>query len=200
MNKVVAIIPAREGSKRLPCKNKKMFCGKPLIAWTIETALNFAMIDEVLISSDDLDILRISSGYFDISTKLKFIQRPKHLCQDNTMVWEVVQHACSGYDDDTIIILLQPTSPLRTLEDLESVWQLFKDGQCQHGVVSGFWEYPSHYIHINGAIYLYYLSDIIENKNFMSTGTIFYLMPKERSIDIDLQSDFDLAEEYMKRR
>ena len=199
--KIVAVIPAREASKRLPHKNKKMMCGKPLIVWTLEEAIKCDFIDEILVSSDDLDILRISSGYFDIcKERLKFIQRPKDLAQDYTPIAKVVEHACSGYPDDTIIILLQITNPLKLASDIRKAYRLFEISDKQLGVVGVFYEFPSRFIRLNGSIFIQHYATICNTRSFIHNGTIIYVMPKERSVDIDLQSDFDLAEGYLKEQ
>jgi CMP-N-acetylneuraminic acid synthetase len=197
-SKVVAIIPARKASKRLPNKNIKLLCGKPLITYTIEEALKVDFIDEIIITTDDSEVVRIIIK--NLQPKIKIIHRPPELAKDKTPIWEVVEHACQDYNDKIIIILLQPTSPLRTKEDIEDAYKIFDLNVYRFAVVSGFWEYPSHYIHINGAIYIHYLELIVSCKTFIFKNTIFHMMPKERSVDIDLQSDFDLAERYMRMR
>ncbi len=117
-SKVVAIIPARKGSKRLPGKNKRELCGKPLIEYTIEETLKCAFIDEIIITSDDIDILGISHKY--LWKKIRFSNRPEKLAQDDTPIDDVVLHELETYSDLTTVILLQPTTPLRTSYELFS--------------------------------------------------------------------------------
>ena len=110
--KIVGIIPARGGSKGIPRKNIKMLAGKPLIAYTIEAAIKSKMIDKVILSTEDAEIAMVAKKY-----GAEVIKRPLELAQDDTKTAPVVAHVItelehSGYSPD-IIVLLQPTSPLR---------------------------------------------------------------------------------------
>lgn len=197
-NKICAIIPCRKGSKRLPNKNKKIFIDRPLICWTIEELLKCRFIDEIVISTDDSDIINITLKYKN--PKLKIVHRPKNLAKDKTLIWEVIKHAFQGEPQNTIILCCQVTNPLKLYTDIEKSYQLFIDGNEQFSVVGAYYEFPMRYIKLNGSIFIQRLSTIIHTKSFINQGTILYLMPKERSVDIDLQSDFDLAERYMRLR
>ena len=111
---IVAIIPARSGSKGIPNKNLKDVGGKPLICWSIEAAIQSKYINKIVVTSDGDDILEISSKYEEVTA----LKRPERLAQDNTPTTPVVTHALESLaiDQDTFeyLILLQPTSPLRT--------------------------------------------------------------------------------------
>ena len=118
-NSFLAIIPARSGSKRLPDKNILDLLGKPLIGWTIEAATNSKYVDHVVVSTDSQKILNISEKF---GVKVPF-KRPAELAYDNSSSMDVVIHAITElknigkkYD---YIILLQPTSPLRTCDDID---------------------------------------------------------------------------------
>ncbi len=115
----LAIIPARGGSKRLPRKNILNLAGKPLIAWTIEAALQSKYIDKVLVTSNDDEILKVSNDY-GAST----IKRPMHLSQDNSTSFEAISHAIENTQEFDYIVLLQPTSPLRTSGHIDEAIQL----------------------------------------------------------------------------
>lgn len=123
--KLLVIIPARGGSKRLPGKNIKNFCGKPLIAWTIETAKNSKYVDRVIVSTDDKKIAATAKKY---GAEVPFI-RPKDLATDTALTVDVIMHAISYMNDKEkyepdFICLLQPTSPIRNAVDLDKACEL----------------------------------------------------------------------------
>ena len=226
---ILGLIPARGGSKGLPRKNIKPLLGKPLIAWTIEQALESKYIDRLIVSTDDIEIAEISKKY---GAEVPFI-RPKKLAEDNAKGIYVVLHVINWlkvndkqkqYD---LMILLQPTSPLRTKEDInEAIEYLFlKEAKAIVSVCEvdhhPFWantlpedgcmkdfirkeiinknrqELPVYY-RLNGAIYLAYCNYIKQCKGFIGKETFAYKMPKERSIDIDDKIDFKLAKILIK--
>jgi len=199
--KVVAIIGARAGSKRLPNKNKKELLGKPLICYTIDQALECEFIDEIILTTDDKEILEIvENKYNHYIQKIKLIERPSELAQDDTPSWKYIQHALKDYDQNTHVIILQPTSPLRTVEDIRMAYSVFQMGECKFGVVSAYWEYPMKELKLNGAIYINWLNSIVICRTFIFPATIFYLMPKERSVDIDTIRDWRYAENILRNR
>ncbi len=113
MSKTIAIIPARGGSKRIPRKNIIDFCGKPLIAWSIEQALASDKVDAVYVSTEDMGIKRVAEDYGAI-----VLDRPVELAQDDTTLEETVLDALKDIECDRIVIL-QPTSPLRLPGDID---------------------------------------------------------------------------------
>jgi len=124
-NKVLAVIPARGGSKGIPRKNIIEFYGKPLIAWTIESSINSPYITKTIVSSDDYEILNIAKAY-----QADTIKRPDNLATDFTTSEPVVKHAIDklrskGLDFD-YITLLQPTSPLRDVSDINNAISFFQ--------------------------------------------------------------------------
>ena len=217
---ILAIIPARGGSKRLPGKNTLPINGKPLIYWTVKAALESHYIDKVIISSDDLDIKKLSLNY-----GVDFINRPKELSSDDSTTISVVFHVIEQLDKKyDFIILLQPTSPLRNYLDIDKAIRLLDEKQsdavisvCELGhpllfsntlPLDGSMEkfitdemknkrtqdFPTFY-KINGAIYLCCIDRLVKEKTFFIKDNIFsYIMNKERSIDIDDKFDFKLAE------
>jgi len=219
---ILGLIPARGGSKSLPRKNIRPLLGKPLIAWTIEQALVSKYLDRVVVSTDDEKVANISKKY---GAEGPFM-RPKELATDEAKGIDVVLHAIdwiekSGNSYD-LIMLLQPTSPLRTSEDIDKAIKLLFSKKAQ-AVVSvceaehhPYWsnilpengcmrdfiktenmnknrqELPVFY-RLNGAIYLACWDYLKNERSFFGKNTFAYIMPKERSIDIDNEVDFELA-------
>lgn len=220
--KILALIPARQGSKRIPNKNTLELCGKPLLAWTILSAINSDLITDVIVSTDSDTIKSISEKF---GAKVPFL-RPKYLASDTASTDAVILHAIEqlGLEDSDIIIILQPTSPLRNSKDIDAALNLLiKEDlmgvvsvcECQH---SPLWsntlredhlmddfidqdilskrsqELPIYY-RLNGAIYAYRVSYFAKHKKRVYSNKVkAYIMPFERSIDIDYPIDFSLAE------
>ncbi len=225
-NKIIAIIPARGGSKEIPRKNIRLMSGKPLIALSIEAALKSKCIDRVVVSTEDKEIAEISREY-----GAEIIERPKELAKDESSTIDAILHAlevlkAENYNPD-IIILLQPTSPLRNAEDIDSAIELFLNSDCESVVSvrevghSPYWCFEiedgylkslfgDEYLRMrrqelekvympNGAIYISTPENLRKYKGFYCLRTIPYIMPPERSIDIDNEIDLMLAELLMKR-
>jgi CMP-N,N'-diacetyllegionaminic acid synthase len=117
---VIAVVPARAGSKGLPGKNTRTLCGKPLIAWTIEAGLKSQYIDFVVVSTDSKDIATIAENY---GATIPFL-RPPELATDKTTSIEVIRHVIDYYNSTEnkqfeYVVLLEPTSPLRDEGDLD---------------------------------------------------------------------------------
>jgi len=222
---ILGLIPARGGSKGLPRKNIIPLLGKPLIAWTIEQALASKYLDKVVVSTDDEEITKISKKY---GAEVPFM-RPKELAKDNTKGIDVVLHAINWLKENdkrkqyNLIMLLQPTSPLRKSEDIDKAIELLflkeakaivsvcevdhhplwsntlPEGGCMKNFIKqeiinkNRQELPIFY-RLNGAIYLAYCNYIKQRKSFMGKETFAYIMPKSRSVDIDNEIDFKLAE------
>jgi N-acylneuraminate cytidylyltransferase/CMP-N,N'-diacetyllegionaminic acid synthase len=227
--KILALIPARGGSKGLPRKNIVPLLGKPLIAWTIEEALSSKYLDGVIVSTEDEEIARIARKY-GAETPFK---RPKQLARDSSKGIDVVLHAIDWFKKKgnryDLLMLLQPTSPLRTVEDIDGSVEYFftKQGNVVVSVCeaehSPLWtntlpddmcmknfinlkfgglnrqELPKYY-RLNGAIYLSFCDHLQREKSFFGKGTSAYIMPKEKSVDIDGNFDFNLAEFILSRR
>ena len=225
-NKIIAIIPARGGSKGIPKKNIKPLLGKPLISYSIEHARKSKYINKVVVSTEDKEIGEISKEY-----GAEVIERPKELAKDGSPTIDAVFHAMDvlGANNFTlkIIVLLQPTSPLCNVEDIDNAIELFLKNDCE-SVISvceighpPYWSFkiedgflkllfgdkywrmgrqdlPKVYSP-NGAIYVS-TPEILHNyKDFYCSKTIPYIMPIERSVDIDNEVDFMLAELLMKK-
>jgi len=222
---ILAIIPARSGSKRLPGKNLIEFGGKPLIAWSIEAALQSKYLDDIVVSSDCDNILEISSE-FDIKT----IKRPKSLATDSSSSSKVVSHVINTlkkkgqfYD---FFVLLQPTSPLRGYEDIDSACNIIFENDASalisvyktdSKMLKAFSENEQGFIECisnnkypfmreqdlpkvymsNGAIYMVEVKEFIKNNSFFTNRTASYIMNKEKSFDIDILSDLKAAKKFI---
>jgi len=228
--KILAIIPARGGSKGVPGKNIRLLNGKHLICHTIEEALKSKYLDRVFVSTDDAVIARISSN-----CGANVIQRPQELAQDDSSIIDVIFHAIEVVKDEftfipDIVIRLQPTSPLRDVNDIDAAIELYINNKCDSVSVismckvehSPYWcfkfdddhefkplfgdkylrmrrqELPEIY-RPNGSIYITSLSNLNKNKEFYCDYIIPYIMPVERSIDIDEEIDFVIAEQLIKK-
>jgi N-acylneuraminate cytidylyltransferase len=214
--KVIAIIPARGGSKGIPKKNLVNFLGKPLLQWSIEAALNSKYITDVVVSSDDDDILRISQKHNNVIP----IKRPKELALDTSRTEPVLAHVIESLKGTTFdyLILLQPTSPLRKSDDIDEAFnkllasyanslisvcsnnyhpykslRINNEGFLE-GIINNEYpffprqELPQTYS-ANGAIYIIKVKDFIKNHSLITSKTLYFKMSIERSLDIDSKID-----------
>ncbi|HLG03170.1 MAG TPA: acylneuraminate cytidylyltransferase family protein [Bacteroidia bacterium] len=229
-NRILALIPARGGSKAVKKKNIHLLNNKPLIAYSIETALASGIFDKVLVTTDNEEIAGIARDY---GAYVPFL-RPAELAQDDTTDLPVYKHAITWLQENDqyvpdIIAWLRPTCPLRTPEDIRSAVALLKASssdwvrsvcEAEHhpywmysldnGKLNSFIEnidLKKYYrrqllppvFRLNGAVDVTWRETIME-KNLLYTGNISgYVMPGERSIDIDTILDFALAEQYLKQ-
>ncbi|KOY43221.1 CMP-N-acetlyneuraminic acid synthetase [Vibrio parahaemolyticus] len=218
--KVIAVIPARGGSKRLPGKNIRQLGDKPLIAWSIEAAKTSKYIDRVIISTDCEDIANIAQLY---GGDVPFL-RPQELSGDTASSNGVILHALEHIDESfDYVVLLQPTSPLRKAEDIDILLESFDEKTegvvsvcpCEHSplwantlpddmTMGNFFpesvigkrsqDLPDYY-RLNGSIYAFKVDSFVENNGiFYSDKVKAYNMPVERSVDIDTIVDFHIAE------
>lgn len=216
--KILAIIPARGGSKGVPGKNVKELAGKPLITWTIEAARHSKYIDRLILSSEDSEIIEIAKQY---GCDVPFT-RPIELAQDDTPTMDVIMHVIEQCEDFDYIVLLQPTSPLRTTEDIDGCIQKLIENKADFCVSvteaakSPYWMYtmkddrmyplmqqeqmktrrqelPVVYA-LNGAVYVAKTDALLIEKSFLNERTIGYTMPQEKSFDIDTITDFKICE------
>ncbi len=141
---VIAIIPARGGSKGLKNKNIKHLCGKPLIAWTIEKAKLSKYIDTVLVTTDDPKIAGIAK---DFGAEVPFL-RPKNISKDSSPTFDAVMHAISFYKDKNMnydyIVLLEPTSPLREDSDIDNILKKLDDSKVNYDAIVSVGEIGEH--------------------------------------------------------
>lgn len=205
--KTIAVIPARGGSKGLPGKNIIEFHGKPLICWTVEAALDSRCFDAVLVSTDSQEIadIAVASG-----ASVPWL-RPPHLSTDEATTMDAVVHALDQSPADTVVVL-QPTSPLRTAEDIRicvemhretgkpvvsvteaKPWIFVKAGDS----VKPAFDFAARrqdadYVSPNGAIYVF-SADYARSGRQWWLDAMPYLMPTARSIDIDTPTDLVIA-------
>ncbi len=221
--RLLAIIPARGGSKRLPHKNILDFKGQPMIVRSIEAGLQSKYVDRVVVSTDSEEIANISIQY---GADVPFL-RPLDLATDQAKSIDVILHTITQLEKDKdfyeYIVLLQPTSPLRTAENIDGaveyllekkansvisvtevehspLWSnvLPKDG-CMNGfmrdeIINKRSQDLEKYFRLNGAIYICKMESLLSEKSFFLKDNIFaYVMDKKDSIDIDDELDFIVA-------
>ena len=224
---VTALIPARGGSKRLPRKNVKLLHGKPLIAWSIEVAKASKYIDRVIVSTDDEEIKKISEQY---EAEVPFL-RPEHLSNDHASSFDVIKHTINSLQLDRsneLIVLLQPTSPLRLVSEIDTALEFFVQKNAK-GVVSisetehsPMWsntlpengcmadfirpevqgkrsqDLPT-FFRLNGSIYIYEtLALVKQNKLFYDENVYGFQTSLETAVDIDTELDFLIAEAILR--
>ncbi len=222
----LAIITARGGSKGLPNKNVLDLHNKPVIAYSIEAALQSKHIDRVIVSTDDTNIANIAQKF---GAEVPFI-RPPDLATDTVPHLPVLQHAITFLEKKEAcqidaIVLLQPTSPLRTSQDIDAAIELFlrhsadsvvsveptifiveeqSDGKLRSVMNQRVGHFhrqsPNKLYNLNGAIYVVARNEIVERNRMMGERTYPYVMARNRSIEIDDQDDFDLIARILERR
>ncbi len=227
---VLGLIPARGGSKGIKKKNIRHLLGKPLISYTVECARACSFIDKPIVSTDDSEIAEISRKW---GAEVPFI-RPPELAKDDTPMLPVMQHAVQSVEEIyrervKILVLLDPTSPLRKVKDVEEALSLFHhDGACQ-AVVSGCEAHRSPYFNmvcledgfvqilmptdrdigcrqecppvydLDTTVWIYSREAIMDIGKRIPPRTRLFLVPEERSIHIDTELDFKIVEFLMKQ-
>lgn len=221
--KNIAVIPARSGSKGLKDKNIKLLNGKPLIWYSIRAALGSGLFDEVMVSTDSEKYAEIAR---DCGASVPFL-RSKSTSEDKASSWDAVKEVLDNYSIKGVqfdnVMLLQPTSPLRTAEDIVEAFKIMEKNNAasvvsvcevdhsplwcntlpESGCLEGFLRpeaantigrqgLPTYY-RINGAIYLTKISEVL-GKNLYTDSGFAYVMPRSRSVDIDTELDFKMAE------
>jgi CMP-N,N'-diacetyllegionaminic acid synthase len=228
---ILGLVTARGGSKGIPGKNVKLLAGKPLIRWTIDEACKSRLISRLLVSTDDEEIRSVSLAG---GAEVPFL-RPTEIAGDTSPHIEVMIHTLDwlkneqNYQPD-YVLLLQPTSPFRTVQDIDGVLQMAMDnpevdaliGVCEaenhpflikkldhRGKLEDYLQSELAYLRrqdlppayvINGAIYLNKPSSLRRERKMVPTGSLAYIMPKERSLDVDTPWDFHVAELIMNER
>ena len=217
--RVLAVVPARGGSKGVPRKNIRVVGGQPLIGWTLEAARGSKYIDRVVVSTDDAEISDVVEGY----GRGIALRRPAELATDEAGSQGVVLHAldaCPGFD---LGVLLQPTSPLRTAQHIDAcLEQLTNRGVDSCISVSAASESPEWMFRIdeqgrmspllepgeravrrqdaprlylpNGAVYAFSIAWFRQAQRFLDPDTLAYVMPGDRSLDIDTEADLAVFE------
>lgn len=161
---ILCIIPARGGSKGLPGKNIMEIAGKPLIGWTIEQALACKYIDTVIVSTDDDEIAEISKSF---GAEVPF-KRPEELARDGSPTMDTVFHAIDYFENNArffdILVLLEPTSPLRKRNDLDDAIESLVDSEANADSIVSVGEVHLENPHITKMIVNGYVTPLIESK------------------------------------
>jgi CMP-N,N'-diacetyllegionaminic acid synthase len=214
--RVLGLIPARGGSKGLPGKNILPVKGRPLISWSIQAGREARSIDRLVLSSDDPAIMKAAAGE---GCEVPFT-RPAELATDTAGAIDVVLHALDALPGFDYVVLLQPTSPLRTAADIDAAcalvasgapacvsvapvdqhpWWMFQIGAGARleplvrgaSLTARRQDLPEVYA-LNGAVYVADATWLRASRNFVTSETVAHVMPAERSLDIDSRADFDL--------
>jgi len=221
---LIAIIPARGGSKSIPRKNIVDFCGKPLIAWTIEQALKSKYVKDVYVTTDDKEIADVSEKY-----GAKIIWRPEALATDTATSEDALLHAIAEIEKAKkmdLVVFLQATSPLRDKYDIDSAIDKFfadeADSLFSATILEDFciWEIYDNemksvtfdyknrgrrqdrkpYYLENGSIYIFKPEIIKQYNNRLGDKIVFYPMPLWKSYEIDSPEDVEICEYFMQNK
>ncbi len=222
----VAIIPARGGSKGIVKKNIRLLGGKPLITHTIQAAKKSHNIQHIIVTTDDSEIAEIA-----ISEGVMVIKRPPEISTYESPTIDAIFHVLTKCEEldihPDIVLLLQPTSPLRTTEDIDAALTTFQQIPCDSLISVSqtphppYWDMTINEMYIkpifdpeflrkrrqdlpqayvpNGAIYIASPDQLKRERSFYGERILPYIMPRERSIDIDSELDLILAELIMKK-
>ena len=216
--KILTVIPARQNSKRLRDKNIKLWNGKPLIHWTIKSALKSKYDQKIIFSSDSTEYNKIA---LKSGANVPFV-RPRELAKDNIQTKDVVINIIKYFEKKNIffdlILLLQPTSPLRSHIDIDKALDIFfkknlnslVSANRTSNVSRNYISFDNKNIFkkyitdskikieneaiLNGSIYICDMKNFLKYKNFILPKTYVFLMEKHKSIDIDNIFDFYLSE------
>jgi len=228
--KVLAIVPARGGSKRLPGKNLRSVGGKPLLTWTLAASVGAATVDRTVLSTDDEELVvsAAQQGFTDV------LMRPATLASDDATTESVITHVIDTLKDQGdefgYLVLLQPTSPLRTARHIDQAFAVVKEKNAlgaaslcrtehprewmgklsEDGLLDSFicetsLQYQSQvfapsYL-VNGAIYIVSVKEFLAQKTvFLPSGMAAFVMAREDSVDIDDAYDLRLADWLMRQR
>lgn len=223
--RVLGVVPARGGSKGIPRKNLAPLAGRPLLAWTADAALAASSLHRVILSSDDPEILA-AGREFGLDTPFT---RPAELATDAVSAVLVAAHALETLPEYTHVVLLQPTSPLRTAADIDACVRLCLQRRApacvsvcaadkspewmyrlsEGGGITPVLDWPDPLRQrqdllptyaVNGAVYVAARGWLRERRGFVGPGTLGWVMPKERSVDVDDMVDLMLCEALLKWR
>lgn len=217
----IAIIPARGGSVRLPRKNIRIFHGRPILAYTIDAALASKRFERVVVSSEDEEILDVACRYgAEIHTRSMDLARDKSRVVD--VCFQVLKnHLSMGYSYG-VLACLYATAPMRTANDIQKVLDLLQHPKCNYAMAATeFSHYPHQAMKVaqnefvepmwpdlvrkrsddvgafvagNGSTYCVDVSEFMRTLDFYGPGMRVHMMPCERSVDIDTEEDWRLAE------
>lgn len=202
---ILGVISARGGSKGIPKKNIQLLVGKPLITWTIKSAQQSIYLDRFIVSTDDKKIAKISKLF-----GAEVLMRPPELATDTSPIIDTLQHIQKKIDFD-LLVLLQPTSPIRNKGRIDEVITYHINNFCCHSTATGrmcsCFPYGTNtsrrqdreYFYDDGSIY-------VVHKNLIEQGLLFddvvgkFITTKEENMEIDDEFDFWLCEQILKKR
>ena len=203
---IFGVIPARGGSKGIPQKNVRQVCGKPLIAWTIEAAQQSVLLDRWVVSTEDPEIARISRRY-----GAEILNRPPQLATDTTPTLHVLKHALDHVSAD-IVVLLQPTSPIRSSGLIDRCIRQFQDTQADSlatGFMCKYQEYAlgnnlrrqdrAGFFYDDGNVYVLRAAIVSAGEQF-GEKIERVLLDREQNIEVDDFFELWLAEKVLERR
>jgi len=228
---VIAIIPARGGSKGLPGKNIKNLCGKPLIAWSIQAGLGSKYIDEVMVTTDSEEIALIAQA---AGASVPFL-RPPELASDISTTFETVKHVIEYYEAEfcrqfDYIVLLEPTSPLREIDDLDGMIEKINSVEGRYDAIVSLGEVHDHPSIMKrivgndiepyckelakatrrqdnenayfpyGVAYIVKKKTLLEEESFYPNRTTYWLIKRHQCFEIDDIYDFLVVENIMKQK
>ncbi|MFS1874869.1 cytidylyltransferase domain-containing protein [Enterovibrio norvegicus] len=223
----IALITARGGSKGLPGKNIYPLAGKPLLAWSIDAAKESGLFEDVYVSTDCPDIASVALKF-----GAKVIERPPELATDNASSHCVIEHAIEelALKSSDRVMLLQPTSPLRTVADIKQSFEVYDHNETcscvisvyepdntpakaykilESGEITGLVSAEAPYtrrqdlprcFQPNGAIYLFSVEGFSRSQCIPKLGVFPYVMEEERSLDVDTLADMQKIEAYLQRK
>lgn len=228
--KILAVVTARGGSKGLPGKNVRDFCGKPLVAWAVEAALSAKLVDHVVVSTDDQEIAdaaKMAGG--DVP-----FMRPAELANDTASSIDVVLHAIDWLAERgqtfNIVVMVEPTSPLRMGTDIDAALRQMIDGkapaiagiceaECTHPAFMFRLEENSRMVsytgqqpnslrrqdldatyYLEGSVYASLIPVLREKRGYYHADTIGFVVPKWMAVEIDDIDDFIMAEALFKHK
>ena len=222
--KLLGLITARGGSRGVPRKNLREVAGKPLLAWTILAAKKAKCLDRLILSSEDAGIIAVAKKF---GCEVPFV-RPAELARDETPGIEPVLHAVEQVSGFDVVVLLQPTSPLRVASDIDGCVDMMVAQSAPACVAvseatqNPYWMYtfdgakrmvplieperhhrrqdlPPVYM-VTGAVYAAEVDWLKKSRTFLSEATVGYVMPRERSLDVDSEHDVMLADQVLRER
>lgn len=223
--RVLGLIPARGGSKGVPRKNVADAAGRPLLAWTIDAARASRFLDDIVLSTDDEEIAGVGRS---LGCAVPFV-RPAELASDTAGAVDVALHAVEAIRGFDVVVLLQPTSPLRTTQDIDATCSLLNDESVPAAVsVTVALEHPAWMYQLgvasdlapvlnlpqppkrrqdlqpvyvlNGAVYAIGVGELRSARTFVPVGCKAHVMPRERSLDIDTADDLEEFNRLLVRR
>jgi len=187
---ILAIIPARAGSKRLPGKNMRDLNGKPMVMYAVEEAKKSKFIDKIVVSTDDPAVVNVVKSH-----NVEINDRPLHLAADESSIYDAIFNVLEFYEPHDYTVLLQATSPMRTVEDIDGCILT-----CFHSKAPSCITVDDRGPDANGAVYIAWTTWLRETGLFDTGRVATYRMEEEKSVDIDHLKDFQEAERLMSLR